>query len=129
MVKNCDYYKKRLQEIREVINLLYKYAINNKLNILNYIRLKFDKQLVEINSKILKEGLEINKEKEYINLANKYIKIMTLLHSTRNKLIIQELIQENEALEIENLINEMPKVPTSIPKIKKTIKDKDPIPC
>ncbi len=123
--KTIEYYQDRLTNIREVLNIMYNYAKKNNKNILNYIKSKFDYQLTQINMKILEDGLKLeNLDLEFIRLSNRYIKILQFLHANKNQFIIAELKEESEVIEIEKLLNSIPKVPDTIPKKKSEIEEK-----
>ena len=128
--KNLDYYQKRLQEISEILNILYiRGSKSNKKTIL-FIR-KFDSELVNINTDILKKSLTSDNSmrfnlgnpsynSEYVPLCQKYIKIMKNIHNTQNEiLVVQELRLESkkiekEILEFNKLMVSLPNVPNDV---------------
>jgi hypothetical protein len=124
--KNFIFYKDRLYELRDVLDCMYKFAINNNKNILLYLKEKFDYQLSHVNIKILQEGLVFqNLDPNFISLSNKYINILQHLHTTKNNFIVRELKEESEVIEIEKLFETLPEIPKTIPKV--VVKKKDPL--
>ena len=120
MSKSLDFYQTRLQEIREVLNILY--LRSSKSN---------NKKIVRINSKILKDSISSkysiklnfgnpSYNSHYVPLCNKYIKIMDNIHNPQNEiLVIQQLklessILEKEAMELKKIMEDLPEVPNSI---------------
>ena len=123
--RNFKYYNDRLNDIREVLDIMYKFAKNNNKNVISYIREKFDLKITQLNKKILKEGLTLpNLNSNFIDLTNRYIKILDNIHSNKSKTLLQYLEEESGVLDIEKVLSTLPPVPTEIPKIesKKKIK-------
>ena len=105
---------------------MYKFAINNKKNILLYITENFDYKLSLVNINVLQQGLTFqNLDPNFILLSNKYINILQHLHTTKNNFIIRELKEESEVIEIEKLFETLPEIPKTIPKV--VVKKKDPL--
>lgn len=120
------FYKERLYELRDVLDCMYKFAINNKKNILLYITENFDYKLSLVNINVLQQGLTFqNLDPNFILLSNKYINILQHLHTTKNNFIIRELKEESEVIEIEKLFETLPEIPKTIPKV--VVKKKDPL--
>ena len=133
MSKNLDYYQNRLQEIREVLNILYLRSSKSNNKKIVHIRNKFDRDLVRINSTILKDSISSKNSiklnfgnpsysSQYVPLCHKYIKILDNIHVSQNEiLVIQQLklessIIEKEAMELKKIMNDLPEVPKSINK-------------
>ena len=131
MSKSLDFYQARLQEIREVLNIIYLQSFNYNNKKIVHIRNKFDRDLVRINSTILKDSISSKNSiklnfgnpsysSQYVPLCHKYIKILDNIHVSQNEiLVIQQLklessIIEKEAMELKKIMNDLPEVPKSI---------------
>ena len=133
MSKNLDYYQARLQEIREVLNIIYLQSFNYNNKKIVHIRNKFDRDLVRINSKILKESISSKNSiklnlgnpsynSHYVPLCQKYLKIIDNIHVPQNEIfVIQQLklqssILEKEAMELKKIMDNLPEVPKNLDK-------------
>jgi len=127
---NFAYHKERLYNIRDILNSLYLYAIQNNKNIILYLREKFNLKLVEININILREGLKIPNsyitDSNFIELSKKYMSILYYLHQEKNNFIISILKEEAEVIEVEEMLNSLPEVPKTLPIIEKKVIKKKP---
>jgi hypothetical protein len=118
--RNFKYYNDRLNDIREVLDIMYKFAKKNNKNIIVYIREKFDLKITQLNKKILEEGLTLpNLNSNFVDLTNRYIKILNNIHSNKNNILLKQLKDESEVLDIEKMFNTLPEIPVDLPKIEK----------
>ncbi|VVU94348.1 hypothetical protein CPAV1605_70 [seawater metagenome] len=127
--KPIQYYQDRLQKIREVLNMIYNFAVKHDKNVLYYIRSKFDYQLTRVNLPILQEGLKLNNMGgEFTRLSNKYVKVLQFLHTNKNQFIVAELKEEAELLELEKMLNTLPEIPNTLPQKSETEKKLEALP-
>ncbi len=118
--RNFKYYNDRLNDIREVLDIMYKFAKKNNKNVVAYIREKFDLKITQLNKKILEEGLTLpNLNSDFVDLSNRYVKILDNIHSNKSQILLKQLKEESEVLDIEKLFDTLPEIPSDLPKIKK----------
>ena len=87
--KNLGFYKSRLYELRDLLNIVYTRCRDKKLDPTIILRKKFDRNILNHNIKLLSESLtrkniesynyNINYIKSYVNLCKKYINILKLI--------------------------------------------------